>query len=36
MSTGSAPQRNAGTPQSDAWRDGLAPAIEREAGRFVF
>ena len=36
MSTGSAPQRNAGTPQSDAWRDGLAPAIERKAGRFVF
>ena len=34
--TGSAPQRNAGMPQSGAWRDGLAPAIERKAGRFVF
>src|SRR3954469_24228417 len=36
MSTGSVPQRNAGALPGDAWRDGVAPAIERKATRIVF
>ena len=35
MSTGAIPQRNANPLPSDAWRDGLAPAIERKV-RIVF
>ena len=36
MSTGSIPERNANLLPSDAWRDGLAPAIERKVSRIVF
>src|SRR4051812_15438039 len=36
MSTGSGPQRNASALPSDAWRDGLAPALERTATRIIF
>ena len=36
MSTGSVPQRNASALRSDAWRDGLAPAIERKANHIIF
>ena len=30
------PERNASLLPSDAWRDGLAPAIERKVSRIVF
>jgi hypothetical protein len=30
------PQRNASALRSDAWRDGLAPAIERKAIHIIF
>jgi hypothetical protein len=36
MSTGSIPERNASLLPSDAWQDGLAPAIERKVSRIVF
>ena len=36
MSTGSIPERNASLSPSDAWRDGLAPAVERKVSRIVF
>lgn len=36
MSTGLVPERNASLLPSDAWRDGLAPAIERPVSRTVF